>query len=271
TREEFKDFNLPGWGKLAWSISVEPYREGSTISLELRTTATDEESWIKLKKYYRLIGIGSRLIRESLMSHLEVELGKLKREFDERPLCGDEIIPDAKYSITHHIDVEAPRSYVWRYLMQLGCDRAGWYSIDELDNAGTPSVDLLVQGWETRKVGDHLSATPKLDSYFEVYRADFEKCFVLGGKTIRLGDPFKSTWAFNLAPIGFDATELTVRARMESSPRWKEWLLGSIILPPVHSIMQGAQLKNLKRIIERDAHHRLDESVETQLKLSLSK
>ncbi|HEX5171011.1 MAG TPA: hypothetical protein VFW11_17670, partial [Cyclobacteriaceae bacterium] len=46
TREEFKDFNLPGWGKLAWSISVEPYREGSTISLELRTTATDEESWI---------------------------------------------------------------------------------------------------------------------------------------------------------------------------------------------------------------------------------
>ncbi len=155
--------------------------------------------------------------------------------------------------------------------MQLGCDRAGWYSIDALDNGGTPSVDLLVEGWETRKVGDHLAATPNFDGYFEVYQTEFEKSFVLGGKTVRMGSPFKSTWAFNLAPIGSDATELIVRARMESSPRWKEWLLGSVVLPPVHAIMQGAQLRNLKKVIERDAHHRKNDIVEAQLKLSLSK
>jgi hypothetical protein len=34
--EEFTGFQTPGWGKLAWSITVEPYEEGSTISLELR-------------------------------------------------------------------------------------------------------------------------------------------------------------------------------------------------------------------------------------------
>jgi hypothetical protein len=42
----------------------------------------------------------------------------------------------------------------------LGCDRAGWYSIDTLDHGGKPSIDHLVQGWETRKNCDKLWQTP---------------------------------------------------------------------------------------------------------------
>ena len=38
TAESFREFNENGWGKIAWSISVEPYLDGSTICLELRTT-----------------------------------------------------------------------------------------------------------------------------------------------------------------------------------------------------------------------------------------
>ena len=74
---QFKNFNVPDHGKLAWSISVEPYHEGSTIAIELRTTATDEKSWKKLRQYYSIIGIGSRLIRNSVMLHLEAMFGKL--------------------------------------------------------------------------------------------------------------------------------------------------------------------------------------------------
>ncbi len=43
--DDFAHFNEKGWGKLAWAISVEPYLNGSTISFELLTTATDEASW----------------------------------------------------------------------------------------------------------------------------------------------------------------------------------------------------------------------------------
>lgn len=253
TKNEFTDFNTPGWGKLAWAISVEPYQDGSTVSLELRTTATDEDSWNKLERYYRLIGIGSRLIRKSVMSQVEAELGKLKRDYDVVLLPGDNIIPDARHSITQYIDIEAPTSTVWRYLMQMGCDRAGWYSIDALDNAGVPSADFLVNGWSTRSVGDKISTTPKHDGFFEVYDIDIEKSFIIGSETERLNDPFKSTWSFVLSPIGNDASTLIVRARMKSSPRWKEWLLGSVILPPVHLLMQTAQLRNLRHISERDA------------------
>src|SRR5687768_2049314 len=181
TPQKFRNFATPGYGKLSWSILVEPFKGGSVITLELRTTATDENSWRKLKRYYSVIGIGSQLIRATMMHHTENVLGKLKRADDsERSFPGDGRLQHCKHQATHSIDIEAPPSLVWRYLMQLGCDRAGWYSIDALDNAGKPSIDHLVEAWETRKPGDKLWATPKGDGFFDVYEMEEEKYFILG-------------------------------------------------------------------------------------------
>ncbi|MCL5997208.1 MAG: hypothetical protein M1546_14310 [Chloroflexi bacterium] len=152
--DEFRAFHQPGWGKPAWAIAVEPFATGSTVSFELRTGATDEERWRELNRYYAAISPASHLIRESVMAHLGAVLGKLERPHDEeRPLPGDELAP-AEYSLTFGTDIEAPAPIVWGYLMQLGCDRAGWCSVDQLDHGGVPSVDHLVRGWETRRLGD---------------------------------------------------------------------------------------------------------------------
>jgi hypothetical protein len=257
---DFRDFNEPGWGKLAWAISVEPYGEGSTISLELRTSATDDESWENLNRYYQIIGLGSRPIRISVMAHLQAELGKMKLpDEDDITLPGDELLPAAKYQMTHQANIEAPPSIVWRYLMQLGCDRAGWYSIDALDHGGVPSVDHLVEGWESRQAGDRLAATPAQDDFFEVYAVEKERNFVIGGEsehTMLVGGPFQMTWSFVLSPIGTDATHLVTRARGVIAPKWAEWLMGAIIYPPIHAMMQIAELKNIKRLAERDAQMR---------------
>ena len=263
--EDFRDFNTPGWGKLAWAISVEPYHHGSTISLELRTTATDQDSWQKLNNYFRLIGPFSHLIRESAMSHMEAELEKMKHPDDDaRLLPGDDIIPDTRYNQTYAVNIEAPVSLVWRYLMQLGCDRAGWYSIDLLDHGGEPSIDHLVPGWEMRNVGDRLSATPALDSFFEVYEIEHERFMVIGGEGERLGGPFNTSWAFVVEPIGDDATRLISRARMKAAPQWAEWLMGNVLYPPVHGLMSGVQLKQIKRIAERDALCRVEHELVLQ-------
>lgn len=257
---DFRDFAEPGWGKLAWAISVEPYREGSTVSLELRTTATDDESWEKLRRYYSVIGIGSRLIRSSGIAHLEAELGKMKLpDENDVTLPGDELIPGARHQMTHSAVIEAPVAIVWRYLMQLGCDRAGWYSIDALDHGGEPSVDHLVEGWETRRVGDKLAATPSKTGFFDVYAVEKERYFVIGGeydRTALAEGAFKMTWSFVLEPVGADATRLTTRARGAIAPKWVEWVMGAVIYPPVHAIMQIAELKNIKRLAERDAQMR---------------
>ena len=254
TPEKFKNFNTPGYGKLSWSILVEPYEEGTVITLELRTTATDEDSWKKLNRYYSIIGVASQLIRSTMMHRTEDLLGKLKRPDDEeRTFPGDERLKNCRYQATHSIDIEAPPSIVWRYLMQLGCDRAGWYSIDFLDNDGKPSVDHIVEGWEIRKPGDKLWATPKGDGFFDVYEVEEQKHFILGSESHRLGEVFSTTWAFILEPVGSDCTHLVTRARMKSQPPIKEWVLGTLWMPPIHALMQKTQLKHLKSICERDA------------------
>jgi len=40
------------------------------------------------------------------------------------------------------------------------------------------------------------------------------------------------------------------------SPKWKEWFMGNIFYPPVHGLMEGVQLKTIKRYAERDAQMR---------------
>jgi hypothetical protein len=71
-----------------------------------------------------------------------------------------------------------------------------------------------------------------------------------------MGGPFEMTWAFVVEPVGEDATHLITRARMESSPKWAEWLMGRVFYPPVHALMSGVQLRNIKRLAERDAQMR---------------
>lgn len=252
--EMFSLFYQPGYGKIAWAIEVEPYGAGSTIAVELRTTATDEESWRKFSHYYGFIGLGSRLIRGSVMRHLETALGKMKfADEDTMALPGDELIPGTQYSLTLSAVVEAPKELVWRYLMQMGCDRAGWYSIDALDNGGRKSTDHLVEGWEERKAGDRISATPKGDDFFEVYAVKPFEFFVIGGESEKLDSPFKMTWSFVLEPVGESAVRLLTRARMHSAPAWKEWLMGRVGYPPVHLLMERVQLETIKKLAERDA------------------
>lgn len=254
TPEGFAPFATPGWGKLAWAIRVEPDGAGSLVTFELRTSATDEQSWQRLSRYFQLIGPGSHLIRSSVMSHLQAQLGRVAVPDDaERTLSGDALLPAARYSLTHAVDIEAPPALLWPWLMQLGCDRGGWYSIDALDHGGVPSLDHLVDSWGERRVGDLLAATPALDSFYRVLAIEPERLFVIGGRAERLGGSMEMAWAFLLEPLGTDATHLVTRVRAHGEPRWSEWLQAGALFPPVHALMQHVQLNTLKRLAERTA------------------
>ena len=143
--------------------------------------------------------------------------------------------------------------------MQLGCDRAGWYSVDLLDNGGISSVDHLIDGWEDRKVGERIAANPGQDAYFDVYAVEKEKYLTLGGGGHRFAGDFKMTWTFALDPIGDDATRLIARVRMRATPAWSEWLQGTLLAPPIHGLMQSVQLKTIRHLAERDARARSSE------------
>ena len=75
-------------------------------------------------------------------------------------LPGDALVPRAQYGSTRAITIGAPRAEVWPWLVQVGCQRAGFYSDDLLDNRGRPSARDIEPQWQHLEVGQLIPMIP---------------------------------------------------------------------------------------------------------------
>lgn len=258
--DAFARFAETGYAKVAWSLRVlSRGAHGARIVLEVRVSVTDEESWPRFRRYFRIIGPASRFIRRQVLASLARELGIPEAEENERSLPGDELLGDAIGQMTDGITIAATPEAIWPWLVQMGCRRAGWYSWDLLDNAGIESAKEIRPELEKIAVGDVLPATPEGDDGFEVLSIDPPRALVLGG----LFDPDSSrqlpfaaerparywhvSWAFLLEPLAANETRLIVRARAAFAASQK---LHAAWIRPVHHFMERAQLQNLKARVE---------------------
>ena len=262
---EFAAFALPDFVKVAWALRVLPRGDaGARVELEVRVDATDDEAWQRFRRYFRLIGPGSRFIRHSLLAALADELGTPAAHEKDRRLDGDDLLPDARGQLTHAIDIAAPAAAIWPWLLQMGCGRAGFYSIDLLDNGGRRSARELHPELTALAVGDVVAATPDGRDGFEVLRLERERALVLGGLYDVDGKrqlPFAArrparywqvTWAFVLEPLDAGHTRLHARARGAFSPSER---LHAAWIRPVHWLMQTAQLRHLAARAEGRLHN----------------
>ncbi|HEX8953409.1 MAG TPA: hypothetical protein VF945_16250 [Polyangia bacterium] len=253
--DEFAAFGLPDFAKVAWAVRIAPRGDaGARVELEVRVDATDEDAWQKFRSYFRLIGPGSRFIRHSVLADLASEFGKPAAHERERPLDGDDLLPDARGQLTHAIDIAAPPAAIWPWLLQMGCGRAGFYSIDLFDNAGVRSAREVHPELAALAVGDVIAATPDGSDGFEVLRIAHERTLVLGGlydvdgkRQLRFAAPrppryWQVSWAFVLEPLDAHTTRLHARARGAFSPSER---LHAAWIRPVHWLMQTAQLRHL--------------------------
>jgi len=257
TPDQFAGFAQPGWGKVAWCIRVDPREAGgSWITFEVRVGATDAASLGKFKPYWRLIGRFSRAIRRSALKRVARELG----EAPLAPVAGGDLLKEARFDRTHHQFIEAPPDRVWPWLAQMGCRRAGWYSYDFLDNGGVKSANRILPEAQKLAVGDILPATPKDTGGFAVLQMDRGRSLVLGsprllpngGPAGLAWGPYDATWAFQLEPIGTDATNLVVQVRAQFEPSLRSEMT-RLVVGTAHQIMQPEQLRNLKARVEKGA------------------
>ncbi len=73
---------------------------------------------------------------------------------------GDDLITDGRRYGAMATTIAAPPERVWPWLVQMGCDRAGFYSFDRLDNGCRPSADRVHPQWQNLREGDRIASSP---------------------------------------------------------------------------------------------------------------
>src|ERR1051326_4134164 len=77
---EFAAFARPGFAKIALSLRVQPYgASGTILTLETRVALTDAASLRRFRRYWRLIGPFSHLVRWLALRQLVADLGGATR------------------------------------------------------------------------------------------------------------------------------------------------------------------------------------------------
>ena len=168
----------------------------------------------------------------------------------EMALPGDAEPRDRALEVTHAMTIDAPAEDVWVWLVQLGQDRAGFYSYDWLERAfglGIHNVREVRPEWQTLQAGDVIRATPANylggvlgDVAWTVSDVAPERALVLDGRG-----------AFVLHPISDERTRLIIRSTMGDRHRSVWSAAGSLFgfqLP--HFIMQRRMMLTIKALAE---------------------
>jgi hypothetical protein len=180
----------------------------------------------------------------------------------QRPIPGDELVPNPKSQLTMAVTVQAPAAEVWPWFVQLGCQRAGWYSYDLLDNGGVPSADRIIPEYQQLDVGDIVKAMPKGDFGFPVAIIEPNRQLTLAGTTntetgeqANPEDPeldtyFSGNQTFLLDEGDERNTRLIFRMRID----WNPGLLSNIayrgVVEPLSFVMARKTLLNVKQRAE---------------------
>ena len=175
-----------------------------------------------------------------------------------RILPGDELINQARSRITCGITIEDGADAVFPWLVQIGCQRAGWYSYDLLDNGGEKSAESILPEHQQLAVGDPVYATPDGKLSFPVVQVIPGKALVLGGtvdtKTGK-GNPtrtedmhsfFSGVMVFYLEEQAEQLTRLFFRQRLDWNPGFLNFLAYRVFLEPLSFVMVRKTLKTLK-------------------------
>jgi hypothetical protein len=161
-----------------------------------------------------------------------------------RPMPGDDRLPGASFSATRAITIRARPEHVWPWLVQIGFNRAGWYSYDLLDNLGRRSAERIIPELQAIEVGDWIpmSATINEQTAFRVAALE-------PNRTLLWAKP-DSTWAWLIAPLDPERTRVVSRLRCRHQPGSVLGLAGVLLMELGDFPMFRKLLLNLRRRAE---------------------
>ena len=177
-------------------------------------------------------------------------------------LPGDALAPYALAVVTHAVNIDAPAEAVWRWLVQIGQDRGGFYSYTFVENL--VGLDLrntfrIVPEWQGRAAGETIwlgspqrfagrarmvaAVVEPMRSLVLVTPADWER--IRSGK-----EGLKANWTFALQPKGVNTTRMIARLRSAANCTLAQRLIGFVFWEPLHFLMERKMLLTIKKLAE---------------------
>ena len=142
---------------------------------------------------------------------------------------------------TRAVTIKAPTATVWRWLIQTGVGRGGWFSHEWLENlfaTGSANADAIKPELQTVAIGDHWLFT-KLGNVATVTLLEPERVLSLNG------------WVFYLRPLDPGTTRLIVRYPLHAN-EFINAPLSYLIMEPAHFVMESGMLLGIKQRAERN-------------------
>ncbi|NYD40186.1 SRPBCC family protein [Nocardioides panaciterrulae] len=141
---------------------------------------------------------------------------------------------------TRAVRVDAPAEEVWRWLVQIGQDKAGFYSYDWLENLAGCRLHTATRvhpEWQDARVGDPLTLFPGVAT--RLAEVDPPRALVIEG------------WgAYLVQPDRDGSCRLVARSHVDREPRALAYYLG-LELP--HALMERRMLLGIKAHAEAAA------------------
>jgi hypothetical protein len=166
-----------------------------------------------------------------------------------RPLPGDDIEPDAEYVTTRAVTIRAPAESVWPWLVQMGQDRAGFYThnwVERLLQSRIPDTFEIRPEWQHLEVGDLMRTNRDMGGRsmgWPVAAIDPGRALVVISRNMPAG-----TYAFVIEPIDSATSRLIVRDRARW--RWTEWPFAALVYEPLHAYMETGLISGVRRRAE---------------------
>ncbi len=130
----------------------------------------------------------------------------------KRHMPGDDIVDKPSFNATRAITINASPENIYPWIVQMGVNRAGWYSYDLLDNLARPSAKVILPEHQKIQVGTLIPMSP--DGKQGLWIKDFKNNeWMLWWD--KIGD---CSWAWGIYSEGEAYSRLVTRVRVRY--RW---------------------------------------------------
>ena len=159
-------------------------------------------------------------------------------------LPGDSVVDDPDFNATRGISIHAKPDDIWKWIIQIGSKRAGWYSIDWMDNGGIRSSDTILSEFQKIEVGQFIPFTP--DQKNGMWVKEFKEFEYI----LWIDKEGKGTWLWYIYRTDQGSSRLITRLRTKYV--WKGvWAIYYLLYDFGDIIMMTKCLKGIKKRAER--------------------